>query len=76
MKTKLRLYEEKLERLDYLLSCFTLCCEAKSLSSKTISWYNQMLKQFFRWLLKEFGIERTREVTAEHLKRYFILRLK
>ena len=66
MKTKLRIFDEGKEDFENLLQTFVFECEAKNLSEKTIRWYKQILKQFFKYV----DTQKPRLVKAEHIRDY------
>jgi len=66
VKTKLRIFDEGKEDFENLLQTFVFECEAKNLSEKTIRWYKQILKQFFKYV----DTQKPRLVKAEHIRDY------
>jgi integrase/recombinase XerD len=66
VKTRLRIYDEEKEGIKNLLQVFIFSCQAKNLSEKTISWYKQILKQFFVYV----DIKKPRLIKAEHIRDY------
>ena len=67
---KLRIYSEERNKLKHLLQTLIFNCEAKNLSSKTISWYEGLLNQFLTFLSNKFDVEEVNKVKTEQIREY------
>lgn len=58
----------KLSQFDMSIEEFMLFCSSKNLSKKTMKSYEQTLKLFADYLIKNFQIDRVEGVTKSHIR--------